>query len=289
MKKFFAALLAISITAALAGCDKPADEQLIDDITEGTSVVTEAAETVSETETETSAETASETAETTVETSTTTETSETSSETEKATTATSSESISETESNDEPRLAQHEELIGCWRNLEYQTTLIFDENRYIGLDKGWGEIVNDTVKDGMFKFSDGMDSDLTATICGDKLFIEEKEDDDETYLYEFERYTQPAVSLRYFDGDWFWDCSFDESEGRLLDFENGKGKFVPYGEKTSEADTDAEINVNEDKVTLTIGDDTGDYKYYTLENTVTDVRFVFLIDDKKIIKLTQWL
>lgn len=56
MKKIFAALLAISITAALAGCNKPADEQLIDDITEGTSVVTEASETASESvsETETS-------------------------------------------------------------------------------------------------------------------------------------------------------------------------------------------------------------------------------------------
>lgn len=47
MKKFLAALLAISVTAALAGCNKPAEEQLIDDIT--------TAEVFSET-TETSAE-----------------------------------------------------------------------------------------------------------------------------------------------------------------------------------------------------------------------------------------
>lgn len=67
MKKFFAAFLAISITAALAGCNKPADEQLIDDITEEISVVTETVETVSETETETSAETVSETEETSAE------------------------------------------------------------------------------------------------------------------------------------------------------------------------------------------------------------------------------
>ncbi|MDE6594591.1 MAG: hypothetical protein K2K44_01120, partial [Oscillospiraceae bacterium] len=193
MKKLFAALLAISITAALAGCSKPADEQIIDDITEETSVVTEAAETFSETETTAETESASdpvsETEEMMAETSTTTETS---SETEKATTATSFECISETKSYDEPRLAQHEDLIGCWRILEYQTTLIFDENRYIGLDTGWGEIVNDTVKDGMLKFSERT-SDLTATICGDKLFVEEKEEDGETYLYEFERYTQPDV------------------------------------------------------------------------------------------------
>ena len=124
---------------------------------------------------------------------------------------------------------------------------------------------------------------------GSYMCIRERvnEQDGVTYLYDFESYTQPDGSLRHFDGDWFWDCSFDESEGRLIDFENGEGKFVPYGEKTSEAD--AEIIVNKDKVTLTIGDDTGDYKYYTLENTVTDVRFVFLIDDKKIIELTQWL
>lgn len=278
MKKFYAALLAISVTAALAGCNEPADGQLIDDITEGISVVTETAETVSTTETTAETENVSETV---------SETEEITAETSEAA-ETASESISETENNDEPRLAQQEDLIGCWRILEYQTTLIFDENRYIGLDTGWGEIVNDTVKDGMLKFSERT-SDLTATICGDKLFVEEKEEDGETYLYEFERYTQPDVSLRDFDGDWFWACSFDESEGRLVDFENGKGKFVPYGEKTSEADTDAKIIVNEDKVTLTIGDDTGDYKYYTLENTVTDVRFIFLIDDKKIIELTQWL
>lgn len=66
MKKLLAALLAILVTAALAGCGKPAEEQLIDDITEDTSLVTETSETVSETETETSDETteaASETAE----------------------------------------------------------------------------------------------------------------------------------------------------------------------------------------------------------------------------------
>lgn len=47
MKKLLAALLAILVTAALAGCGKPAEEQLIDDAT--------AAETFSET-TKTSAE-----------------------------------------------------------------------------------------------------------------------------------------------------------------------------------------------------------------------------------------
>lgn len=66
MKRFFAALLAISMTAVWAGCDKPAEEQLIDDITEVTSAVVKVTETtsesVSETETEmgTSAETVSE-------------------------------------------------------------------------------------------------------------------------------------------------------------------------------------------------------------------------------------
>lgn len=51
MKKFLAALLAVSVTAALAGCNNPADEQLINDITEDTPLATEISETVSETET----------------------------------------------------------------------------------------------------------------------------------------------------------------------------------------------------------------------------------------------
>lgn len=200
----------------------------------------------------------------------------------------------ETESNDEPRLAQHEDLIGCWRNSEYQTTFIFEENRYIGLDKGWGEIVDDTVKDGILSFSDnkwGLSSNLTATIFGDKLFVEEKEDDGETYLYEFERYTQPAMSLQDFNGDMSIGYYCGGPDGDLFDFENGKGKFLPSGKMRSELDaiTDAEIILHEDKVTLTVGDDTGDYKYYTLENTATYVRFIFLIDDKKIIDLIQFI
>lgn len=111
MKKFFAALLAISITAVLSGCDKSADEQIIDDITEGTFVVTEAAETVSETETEASAETASETAETAVETSAT---AETSSETEKTTTAVSSETVSDTKIKTDGI-----DITGAWIDSEY--------------------------------------------------------------------------------------------------------------------------------------------------------------------------
>lgn len=69
MKKAFAALLAIFTAAALAGCSKPADEQLIEDITEDTSFVTEVAETVSETETTAETENVSETVSETEETS----------------------------------------------------------------------------------------------------------------------------------------------------------------------------------------------------------------------------
>ncbi len=65
MKKLFAALLAISVTAALTGCNKPAKEQLIDKISEDTSVSSAMAnesENVSEAETTTETKNAVETA-----------------------------------------------------------------------------------------------------------------------------------------------------------------------------------------------------------------------------------
>ncbi len=62
MKKLFAALLAISVTTALTGCNKPENEQLIDKISEDTSVSSaEANETENASETETTAETVSDT------------------------------------------------------------------------------------------------------------------------------------------------------------------------------------------------------------------------------------
>lgn len=60
MKKFFAALLAISITAALAGCNKPADGQTAEEIFSET-----VSETITTTTSEVIAETVSETKETT--------------------------------------------------------------------------------------------------------------------------------------------------------------------------------------------------------------------------------
>lgn len=53
MKKFLAALLTVSITTALAGCNKPADEQVVDNITKVTSAFAEVTETTSESISET--------------------------------------------------------------------------------------------------------------------------------------------------------------------------------------------------------------------------------------------
>ncbi|MDE5991530.1 MAG: hypothetical protein K2G87_00615 [Oscillospiraceae bacterium] len=61
MKKIFSALPAIFIMAALAGCSKTAEEQLIDDVTEETSAIAEVVETSSESIAETTSESGTET------------------------------------------------------------------------------------------------------------------------------------------------------------------------------------------------------------------------------------
>lgn len=107
MRKFFAVFLAVSITAALAGCNKPAGEQIIGDITEEISVVTETKTTA---ETENASETVSKTEETMAEMSATTETSY---QTE-TTTAVSSEIVSDTKIKTDGI-----DITGAWIDSEY--------------------------------------------------------------------------------------------------------------------------------------------------------------------------
>ena len=182
MKKFFAALLAISITAALAGCNKPADGQLIDDITEETSVVTEAAETVSETETTT--ESVSETAETTVEMSTTTETS---SETEKTTTAISSRTVSETKIKTDGI-----DITGAWIESEAREGIfVFDgENIFI--------ISEYHIESYPYKFNETTitvdNEDVTVKFENEKLFIIDQDGDTTLVLERYETSSMPHAA-----------------------------------------------------------------------------------------------
>lgn len=167
MKKFFAALLAISITAALAGCgDKPAEEQLIDDITEGNSVVTEASETVSETEADVSADIEAE--DTALK-----ETSETKTEivTEKAT---------DTKKRRETFSADAESLLGEWYAIDFigmkNATVTFGEDGSFSLvrDDDYKVIGTYTVSDGLVEviYNDGEDwKAYVALFDGDVLIL----------------------------------------------------------------------------------------------------------------------
>lgn len=184
MKKFFAALLAISITAALAGCNKPADEQLIDDITEDTSVVTEATETVSDTETQTSADTASETAETTVETSAATETSP---ETEKTAAAVSSETVSETKIKTDGI-----NIIGAWIESESEEGIIvFDGENILTLSDGY-------IESYPYKFNGTTitadNEDMTVKFENEKLFIIDQDGDTVLVLERYEASDMPHAA-----------------------------------------------------------------------------------------------
>ena len=118
MKKFLAAVMAVLTAAVMAGCEKPADEQIIEDIAENIS-------TASETEIPeafVTAETASETEETTEETATEEITEETVSETEPT-------------ENTDP-------LVGRWtesRAYIYE----FDEKGNVSINTGYYTVIGD--------------------------------------------------------------------------------------------------------------------------------------------------
>lgn len=140
MKKFFAALLAISVTAALAGCSKPADGQLIDDITEGISVVTESAETVSETKAAVSADIEAEDAAL--------------KETLETTTETVTEKATDTKKRGETFSADAESLIGEWYAIDF----IGMENATVtfGEDSSFSLVRDDDTEAGTYTVSDGL-------------------------------------------------------------------------------------------------------------------------------------
>lgn len=191
MKKVLAALLAVSVTAALAGCNKPADEQLIDDITEDTSLATEISETVSETETaaenfsdttttssaETSAESVSETEKTTTETSTATET----------TTAVFSESVSDAKIKTDGI-----DITGAWIESESREGIfVFDgENIFI--------ISDYHIESYPYKFNGTAitvdNEDVTVKIENKKLFIIDPDDDTSLVLERYEVSDMPRVA-----------------------------------------------------------------------------------------------
>lgn len=164
MKKLFAVLLAISVTATLTGCGNPAEEQVIDDITEDTSLSTETSETVSETET--TAESVSET--------TTTTSAETSAET-------ATEKAVSTEKRGTTFSADAESLLGEWYAIDFigmeNTSVIFGEDGCISLVRDdFTESGTYTVSDGLVEviYNDGEDREAYAALFdGDILILKQ--------------------------------------------------------------------------------------------------------------------
>lgn len=162
MKKFFAALLAISVTAALAGCDKPAEEQLI---TEDISAVTEASADVSDAETAVISD--SETEDSTLK-----ETSETKTET-------ATEKSADTEKRGETFSADAESLPGEWYAINFidmeNATVTFREDGSFSLvSDDYTEIGTYTVSDGLVEviYNDGEDREAWAAVFdGDVLIL----------------------------------------------------------------------------------------------------------------------
>ncbi len=166
MKKLFAVLLAISVTAALTGCNKPEEEQLIGKISEDMSVSSAAAN-----ETENASE-----AETTV-----TNESETVSETE-----TTAETVFETKSGTEDTSkrvktfsADAKSLTGVWYAVDFvgmeNAVFTFGEDGSFSLvSDGYTEIGTYTVSDGLVEviYNDGKDWEAWAAVFdGDVLIM----------------------------------------------------------------------------------------------------------------------
>lgn len=161
MKKLFAVLLAISVTATLTGCGNPAEEQVIDDITEDTSLSTETSETVSETET--TAESGSET--------TTTTSAETSAET-------ATEKAVSTEKCGTTFSADAESLLGEWYAIDFigmkNTSVIFGEDGCISLVRDdFTKSGTYTVSDGLVEviYNDGEDREAYVALFDDDILI----------------------------------------------------------------------------------------------------------------------
>lgn len=165
MKKFFAALLAISITASLAGCGNPVEERNTEDISENTAVVTEAAETVSETESAVSADIEAE--DTTLK------------ETFETTTETVTEKATDTENRGETFSADAESILGEWYAIDFigmkNAAVTFGEDGSLSIARdGDTEIGTYTVSDGLVEviYNGGEDWQAWAAVFdGDVLIL----------------------------------------------------------------------------------------------------------------------
>jgi len=184
MKKLFAALLAISVTAALTGCNKPEEEQLIGKISEDTSVSSAA---VNETENASEAETTVITESESVSETETTVTSESETVSEAKTTVTNeSETVSDTKSGAEDTSkhvktfsADAKSLTGVWYAVDFvsmeNAVFTFSEDGSCSLVRdGYTESGTYTVSDGLVEviYNDGKDWEAWAALFdGDVLII----------------------------------------------------------------------------------------------------------------------
>lgn len=261
MKKILAAAMAILTAAVMAGCNATADEQLIDDIYEDTSMVMEAE--------------ASEAAE--------------KSETEETTSVSDTEpsvedAVPETEigSDNEPRLAQQEDMIGAW--------IIPITDSYNGsiLGEGIMVVTENTIKvlfefdcvDFKYTIKDGKevlngDPDTNIYYYGDSGYYTIFEDtlylnNEGSEPYALYRYEHEPVTLDYFDG------------ANLAMFEKMGVAVIYDGTGTLYYDEDNEIGlslkeVNEDNVILAIDGEEAEFSYYIIEEDMK--RYIYFVNN----------
>ncbi|MGN0675302.1 MAG: hypothetical protein ACI4KG_06095 [Oscillospiraceae bacterium] len=256
MKRLFILLLVAAFAATLTACSEKTAEEIT--VTEP---VAAEMETTVETEPSSAAETSL----------------ETEAETEEAA----------SETNIEPKLAQHEDLIGAW-TFENEVLFIFEEDRYIELSGGLIEVINDKVKDGKIELSEefGAEMDITASVLGDNLICETLIDGESSSI-PFVRYNQPVISADFLDGKWYsnsylelglWDWGW-------FSFENGTGTF-DSGDKDM-PDLPANISISDDKLIFTVGDYSSEYTYYTIDYPRAYRKHIYLLSEENNIELIQ--
>ncbi|MCH5348836.1 MAG: hypothetical protein J1E40_05895 [Oscillospiraceae bacterium] len=272
MKKILAAAMAVFTAAVMAGCSSTADEQLIEDISEDTSI---AAETE-----------ASETAETSG-------TEETESVSEEETETSVEDTVPETEADAEPRLAQQEDLLGAWvipitdpsitdpdASILGEGIMIFTNNAVKAFYEDEYIDINYTIKDGRPVPSGEIDPYISyddstyLTISGNTLYSN-TEDNEPGAAY---RYEHEPVALNYFDGEYISVFCGGEDIGSVI-IENGAGT-------SEEDDLEIKLSLKGDTVSLTLNGEEDEFSYYIIETDYQE-RYIYFVNDNTIVILLK--
>ena len=286
--------MAVLTAAVMAGCGNTADEQLIEDISGDTSITAEAEAPENEETSETEETTETEAEETTAETESVSEP-----ETTAETTVPETEHTTEAETTTEETEASPEEKDGMriaeLKDIDGKVWLDDEDDYYI-----WGKdqsiyacdaeflIVYSTFENGKLAISfDGYDyyDPYTMYIKDDKLYIYYYDDPDDYVIME--KYHQPDFSLSDLDGKWIVsgsDISSDFLWG-VLYIKNGKGTYI---DDMDSDEHNAELILDNDKITLILGENKWEYTIYFISCFGTNDEILYLINNKDPVALERY-